>query len=121
DGRAVAVPILMRQVDWQETAIQRLTVIPKNLVPVTSWDNIDEALTEITKEIKRVIDEVAATPQLNGNLLSVPSPACSDGTFRCRIEVDRPTALRSTGLTELLPDVVLRFEGDPGARRIADI
>ncbi len=51
-----AVPILLRPVDWQESSIGHLNPLPRNKVPVTSWQNQDEALLEIAKGIRQIVE-----------------------------------------------------------------
>jgi hypothetical protein len=54
------------------------------------------------------------------NKKTISSPISTE-IFHCVPLVDDPQPLRQTGITELLPDVVLQFRGDPGKHRVADI
>ncbi|HEY9663344.1 MAG TPA: TIR domain-containing protein [Allocoleopsis sp.] len=56
-GEAAVIPILLKPVDWQGAALSRLKVFPSNGVPVTSWQNSDEAFLDITEGIRSVIQE----------------------------------------------------------------
>lgn len=53
---AVVIPIIIRPCDWQFTEMAKLNVLPKAGVPVTKWDNIDEALLDISLGLRRVVE-----------------------------------------------------------------
>jgi hypothetical protein len=135
-GHARAVFVLIRAVNWGEIPrIKKYTIVPRNLVAVASWPNIDEAFTEVVKEVERVIKEiedhlthVLASPDGQqpdtAELVTGGGTQASDtdsAVFHCRVHVDRPTVVRTRGLTELVSDVVLQFCGNPGERRFADV
>lgn len=137
-GVARVVPILLSAMNWDVPPINQLTIIPRNLKAVTSWPNTDEAFAEITHEIDRVIDEVEIygalvkarpagefqRPPLDVTLPTASTPISGNDmstVFHCVLQFDDPVALRSTGIAELLPDLVLQFRGDPGECRFADI
>jgi hypothetical protein len=54
-GEAHVIPIILRRVDWEETPINALQVLPINGTPVTSWTNLDEAFWEVAKGIRDVV------------------------------------------------------------------
>ena len=55
---ARVIPIILRPVDWKGTPFGKLKALPKNVLPVTKWENQDEAFTDIAKEIRRVVGEL---------------------------------------------------------------
>jgi hypothetical protein len=57
-GKARLVPIIIRAVDWHSAPFGHLLALPKDGKPVDSWDNEDEAWTDITRGIRRVIKEL---------------------------------------------------------------
>src|ERR1039457_3345955 len=119
DGKAWVVPVLLRPVNWLMTEIKKYTVSPRNGIPVTSSSNKDEALAEITRDIDRVIDTLTLK---GGSLVEAGLSAADDNeVFRCELICAPSIVVRSNGITELLPDLVLRFHGEPGDRRVADI
>jgi TIR domain len=120
-GKAKVVGVLMRSCAWENTEIDNGTLlIPRGRRAVTSWPDRDEALTEIAKEIDRVIDELTP-PDLSTGGMTGPAVTHDPETFYCVPVYDPPVAIRARGITELLPDLVLRFHGDPGLRRIVDV
>lgn len=57
-GEAVVVPVMLRSVDWQGASFGRLQALPKNGRPVTTWENQDEAFTDIARGIRRVVENL---------------------------------------------------------------
>ena len=55
-GEATIIPIILRPCLWEETPLADLLALPGKGIPITTWDSKDEALTEVVKGIKRVID-----------------------------------------------------------------
>jgi hypothetical protein len=55
-GKTRAIPILLSPVIWWETPLAHLQVLPGNRMPITLWNNSDEALTNIAVEIGHIVD-----------------------------------------------------------------
>ena len=55
---ARVIPVILRACDWQTAPFGKLQALPKNANPVTSWDNADEAFTNVAKGIRRVVEEL---------------------------------------------------------------
>ena len=53
---AVVIPILLRPCDVTELEFMKLQVLPKGLKPVSSFDDSEEAFSQIAMEIRRVVD-----------------------------------------------------------------
>lgn len=60
-GDARVIPIIVRSVDWQGAPFGKLQALPKDAKAVTSWDNHDEAFTNIVQGIRSAIDEIKIT------------------------------------------------------------
>ena len=56
-GEASVIPIILRPCDWQNAPFKDLQCLPSEGVPITKWDNQDEAFVEITAGIRRAIEE----------------------------------------------------------------
>jgi hypothetical protein len=54
-GEAIVMPIILRPVNWRDTPLARIQVLPTEGRPATSWDNLDEAFFDITQHIRQVI------------------------------------------------------------------
>ncbi len=59
-GKARVIPILLREVYLGDTPIASLRALPTDGVPITSWNNRDEALTNVAKGIVDTIQDFKA-------------------------------------------------------------
>jgi internalin A len=62
-GEAKVVPVILRACDWADSPFGTLQGLPKDVKPVTSWPNQDEAWTDIAKGIKKVVMEFRTREQ----------------------------------------------------------
>lgn len=65
---ARVIPVLLRPVDWEGAPFSKLSMLPTNAKPVTSWRQRDEAFVDIVRGIRRVVTELLNTRR-------PPSPA----------------------------------------------
>ncbi len=49
---AVVIPIILEPGDWEELPFEELSPLPSNRVPVTLWNNQNEAFREIVKGVR---------------------------------------------------------------------
>ena len=58
-GEAFVVPVLLRPAtDWKKTEFGSLQTLPRNGMPVIRWNDLDEAFSEVAKEILDLVDAV---------------------------------------------------------------
>ena len=57
-GEARVIPIILRDVDWKGATFGKLQALPKNAKPITSWDNEDEAFTNVAKGIRKAVAQL---------------------------------------------------------------
>jgi hypothetical protein len=57
EGKAIVIPVILRACDWHTTVLGDLQALPKDGRPVTSWENKDEAWTDIAKGIRNAISK----------------------------------------------------------------
>lgn len=57
-GAAAVIPVILRSVDWRGASFGHLQALPKHGKPVTTWDNQDEAFTDIARGIRRVVEDL---------------------------------------------------------------
>ncbi|WP_437282526.1 pentapeptide repeat-containing protein [Sorangium sp. So ce375] len=62
-GKARVIPVLLRPTDWHSAPFARLQALPADGKPVTSWQNQDEAWTEVAKGIRRAVDALRDRPR----------------------------------------------------------
>ncbi|MBW4653176.1 MAG: toll/interleukin-1 receptor domain-containing protein [Kaiparowitsia implicata GSE-PSE-MK54-09C] len=56
--KARVIPVLLRRVDWQNTFFENLKPLPCNGSPVSSWSNQDEALFDVAKGVRDVVEDL---------------------------------------------------------------
>lgn len=57
NNEAIVIPIILRAVDGLElTPFGKLRVLPKNTEPITSWNNLDEAFSNVVKGVREIIE-----------------------------------------------------------------
>jgi TIR domain len=54
-NEARVIPIIFRSVDWQNSLFGKLSALPTDGKPITSWSDQDEAFTNVIRELRRVI------------------------------------------------------------------
>ena len=59
-GEAIVVPIVVRDCDWNSAPFAMLQGLPKNVKPVKSWTDRDEAWKDVAIGIRAVVDKLAA-------------------------------------------------------------
>jgi len=52
----IVIPILSRPTDYKGTPFEKLTPLPTNRTPVTEWANMDSALLDVARGIRRVVE-----------------------------------------------------------------
>jgi tetratricopeptide (TPR) repeat protein len=60
-GKASVIPVLLRSVDWETPPIDKLSPLPSNRKPITSWANRDDAFYEVVKGIREAIALLVAS------------------------------------------------------------
>ncbi|WP_442944727.1 TIR domain-containing protein [Nostoc sp.] len=57
-GEVCVIPIILRNVSWQSAPFARLQALPKNALPVKSWNNQDDAFTNVAEGIKFAAEQL---------------------------------------------------------------
>ncbi len=63
-GEGVVIPVLVRHVDWEGARFSHLLGLPTNMRPVTSWQDRDEAWTDVAKGIRRTVERLTHSNRL---------------------------------------------------------
>ena len=63
-GEARVIPIILRPVDFEVTPFRKLQALPTDAKPVmsSSWQYHDEAFVNVTKGIRKVVEEITTKP-----------------------------------------------------------
>jgi len=59
-GDVLIVPIVVRPVDWKRSSLGRFQALPKDAIPLTSWDNRDLAWLSVVEGIRNVCEKFKA-------------------------------------------------------------
>jgi TIR domain len=72
-NQARVIPIILRSVDWHRSPFGKLTALPTDGKPITSWPNPDEAFTDVVKGLRKVIDRIQDKPTEPPPVIEEPS------------------------------------------------
>ncbi len=77
EGTARLVSVILRPCDWHHTDLAQYLVTPTDGTPVTRWADRDEAFLDVTKSIRRTIEElgVGAEAKEKHDFIEVAEPA----------------------------------------------
>lgn len=71
-GAVRLIPVILRPADWNIFPLNEYSPLPPNGKPVNSWRNIDTALVEVVKGIRRVIKEISDQGMKTRPLVTTP-------------------------------------------------
>jgi len=54
-GEALVVPILLKKCLWEDSPFSELQLIPRDAKPVVGWPSIDEGMTTIAEELRKIV------------------------------------------------------------------
>lgn len=66
---ARVIPILLRPCDWQGSAFEDLQCLPGNGLPITSWNQQDEAFLDVVSALRTIIGDINKQPPGGPTLL----------------------------------------------------
>jgi hypothetical protein len=83
-GEAHVIPVILRPCDWQELPFGKLLATPPDGKPVTKYPDQDDAFLEVTRAIRRAVEELLATQGggLRGDPESPSMGPSSDPTLK---------------------------------------
>lgn len=107
EGRCVIVPIIARPCLWQPTPLGAIQALPTDARPITTWENQDSALLDVTNGIAALLDSLKPKPTVTGDETYSPSALVS-----LRINsLFRTAGLPANSLFFLTPDHAFLTEG----------
>lgn len=59
-GDARVIPVIVRPCDWQQPPISTVLATPRDGKPIASWSNIDEAFTDVAKQVRTAVETMNA-------------------------------------------------------------
>ncbi|MGK7912289.1 MAG: COR domain-containing protein [Synechococcus sp.] len=60
-GKTLVIPVILRECDWQSSPFSQLQALPKNIKPITRWDDRDSAWADVAKGIRNAIAQMQAS------------------------------------------------------------
>lgn len=73
-GEARVIPVILRPVDWEGAPFSKLQALPTDVRPITLWGNRDEAFLDVTKGIRKAIQELSGPSASVPLLPDIPRP-----------------------------------------------
>ena len=55
-GKARVLPVMLRSCDWRDSPFGKLQGLPKEMKPITTWQDRDAAWTDVAKGIRRAAE-----------------------------------------------------------------
>jgi TIR domain len=71
-GTAKLISVILRPCEWDQTDLRHYVLTPTDGKPIARWADIDEAFLDVTRSIRKAIEQVIHAT------LVVPSPAVSE-------------------------------------------
>jgi hypothetical protein len=62
-GQARVIPVILHAVDLEIAEFTKLQILPMNKKPLTSWQKLDEALSHVAENIRKIVEEIAKSNQ----------------------------------------------------------
>ena len=90
EGTARLISVILRPCDWTHTDLAQYLVTPTDGKPVTQWPDRDEAFLDVTKSIRRAIEDIGAAnaPKQTHDFIEMEAEVAS------AIELPRSSNLR---------------------------
>ncbi len=112
-GETHLIPIILRPVHWQDTALGKLQTLPEKGQPVTdgSWHTLDEALFDVAMGVRKVVEELTSRALPGGVIIPTDSPAPKE-TTALSVREDANFALAQTLVDHLGPIACVVFVDD---------
>ncbi len=77
-GQALVVPVILRPCDWEDAPFAKFQALPQDARPVSSWPDLAEAFTNITRGIRAAAagtgSKASGDPAGEAILRALPSP-----------------------------------------------
>lgn len=90
-GEAVVIPIILRACDWHPAPFGKIQATPKDGKPITQWPDLDEALLQVAKAVRKAAERFAAPSKKGAEPVAASKPPLSS---LAPISVPRSSNLR---------------------------
>lgn len=79
-GEAEVIPIILRRVHWQGEPLGKLQALPTDGVPVSNWQDRDEALYNVAEGIKKIAEKMLVSINIVPDPLLPLSPMATSSS-----------------------------------------
>lgn len=115
-GLAKVIPIILRKCEWRRAPFGKLLAVPTDGRPAMSWPSLDDALTDITTQIRAAIQPAGkslAPGRPSGSQPSVKGPNAPEGprSSNLRVKKEFTDLEKDRFLLESFEYIVRYFEG----------
>ncbi|RCJ15846.1 hypothetical protein A6S26_05965 [Nostoc sp. ATCC 43529] len=80
--QARVIPIILKPSDWNGAPFGKLQALPKNALPITKWQDQDEAFLNVAQGIRRVVEEIAKSKTSSSTASQNTTPTTSSPSQR---------------------------------------
>jgi len=63
-GEVMVVPVLLRPCMWEESRFSAMQIIPRDAIPITKFQSLDEAFNSVAKEIRKIVSDSKPAPTI---------------------------------------------------------
>jgi len=74
-GEAQVIPVILRHVDWKDAPFSALNCLPSHGKPVRAWRDVDEALANVARGIREVVEKLLGDTVLDDDEALAPRPS----------------------------------------------
>ncbi|KQB13838.1 TIR domain-containing protein [Rhodobacter capsulatus] len=121
-GAARLISVILRPCEWGHTDLAKYLVTPKDGKPITQWPDRDEAFLDVTRQIRRAIEdlEVVGQPKVTHDFIEtargaaadeLPEPSPMPRSSNLRLKKDFSQAERDDFLFETFDYLARFFQG----------
>ena len=109
-GKACVIPIILRPCRWEHLPIKELQILPKDALPVTKWQRIDDAFNNVVTEIQRAVEDLQRNRPVSERSAAPSEPLIALGPWSPSLESNSSGAerrVRDRDDPALLPDLTV--------------
>jgi hypothetical protein len=116
-GEARVIPVILRDCDWHAAPFGELLAAPKDGKAITLWPDIDQAFSDVAKQVRRAVEELNGVPAGAQAVVSPSTVIHSQSSILPGAQLPRSSNLRlKKDFSELDKDEYLRSGFDFIAR-----
>ncbi|MFD1881435.1 toll/interleukin-1 receptor domain-containing protein [Paracoccus pacificus] len=70
EGSARVIPVILRPCEWKKAPFGKLLATPTDAEPITKWADRDDAFLDVTRAIRRAVEELGKTTEPTATAIS---------------------------------------------------